>query len=253
MVLGVGQRRLCVEWVSKLRPEDEKNISHVETAGKSTLSRRNNKHKGFEARTNLQLRGTERRWLVRLEGAKHGSGIHKELGEQAKVGLHGACRPWSEIWILFWWSSDSFKRIWIWDSWLCSPPWWVTQTFCVSAFAFFHRIEELQHYELPRSSWIVTVSYTDLYIHLRLGKNVNSLWQAPASITEKTPGCRLEVPMFITGQEIFAYKAMHPGLSLTPSKRLVLTSTPARDNILENFYLHTNISSPPPNLSLLST
>lgn len=59
--LGVGQRRLCVEWVSKLRPEDEKNISHVETAGKSTLSRRNNKHKGFEARTNLQLRGTERR------------------------------------------------------------------------------------------------------------------------------------------------------------------------------------------------
>lgn len=117
---------------------------------------------------------------------------------------------------------------------------------------FFHRIEELQHYELPRSSWIVTVSYTDLYIHLHLGKNVNSLWQTLASITEKTPGCRLEVPMFITGQEIFAYKAMHPGLSLTPSKRLVLTSTQARDNILENFYLHTNISSPPPNLSLLS-
>lgn len=84
---------------------------------------------------------------------------------------------------------------------------------------FFHRIEELQHYELPRSSWIVTVSYTDLYIYLHLGENVNSLWQALAGITEKTLGYRLEVSLFITGQEIFAYKAMHPGLSLTPSKR----------------------------------
>lgn len=64
----------------------------METAGKSTPSRKNNKCKGLEAGTNLQIRGTERRRLVCLVCAElRGEGKHTRSWErQAAAWPHGA-------------------------------------------------------------------------------------------------------------------------------------------------------------------
>lgn len=115
---------------------------------------------------------------------------------------------------------------------------WVIETPSKSAFAFLLGTKERQHDELPRSLWIETVSDIDLSIHI--WARVNSLWQAPGSITEKPPGCRREVSLFVTGWKSICLQGYWSWAVPVPRQMLALTSSQAHDDTLVNFYLHTS-------------